>query len=223
MTTPILRQACPADLEPLIALQQRSMRHLGAEFYRRDEIEAYLAQCGTMDPRLIWDGTYYVVEVEGRLAAGAGWTLRRANYQPLLREELPTIPGQVGTVRSVFVDAGFTRQGLARLLMAQVELAMYLAGVETAEAMGTLPGMPLSRRLGYGEMSRHILQFEGGIGFAVRRLVKPLSWNSAEAVRSEVIAQPVAYTPAPQAWCGGSPPIHHAVPEGRGRTTAEAP
>lgn len=200
MSTPTLRQACPEDLEPLIAMQQRSMRDLGARFYRRDEIEAYLAQCGTMDPRLIWDGTFFVVEFDGRLAGGAGWTRRRANYSALLAEELPTLGGEVGTVRSVFVDPGFARQGLGRWLVTHVELAMYRAGVETAEAMGTLPGMPLSRRLGYEEVSRHVLRFEGGIAFAVRRLAKPLSWNSAEAVRSEVIAQAVAYTPAPPAW-----------------------
>ncbi|HZF75391.1 MAG TPA: GNAT family N-acetyltransferase [Acetobacteraceae bacterium] len=200
MSTPILRQACPGDLEPLIAMQQRSMRNLGADFYRQDEIEAYLAQCGTMDPRLIRDGTYYVVEAGGRLAGGAGWTLRRPNYHALLMEDLPGLPGQVGMVRSIFVDPGFTRQGLGHWLMAHVELAMYRAGIETAELMGTLPGMPLCRRLGYEEQSRHALQFEGGIAFAVRRMVKPLSWNSAEAVRDQVMAQPVSYTLLASAW-----------------------
>ena len=86
--TPLIRPARLDELEPLLAMQQRSMRLLGAPFYAREVVEAALAEMGTMDPRLIADGTYLVAELAGQIVGSAGWTMRPPNYARLLRQAL---------------------------------------------------------------------------------------------------------------------------------------
>jgi len=91
--TPLIRPARLDELEPLLAMQQRSMRLLGAPFYAREVVEAALAEMGTMDPRLIADGTYLVAELAGQIVGSAGWTMRPPNYARLLRQALPPLQG----------------------------------------------------------------------------------------------------------------------------------
>lgn len=172
-----IRPAHPDELEALLAMQQRSLRQLGAPWYPRDVLEAALAQMGTMDPRLIGDGTYLVAELDGRMAGSAGWTLRAPNYARLLRTPLPELPGRlgrIGIVRSVYVDPDFARRGIGRKLMTAVEEQLVAAGVQTAELMATLAGVPLYQMLGYAAVSDHVLQLAEGLEFTVRRMLHPL-------------------------------------------------
>lgn len=166
-----IRPAHPDELQALLAMQQRSLRVLGAPFYPRPVLDAAIAEMGTMDPRLIGDGTYLVAEVDGRLAGSAGWTLRKPNYARLLAEPLPELPGRPGIVRSVYVDPGFARRGVARRLMSAVQSRIAADGAGCAELMATLSGVPFYAALGYVGLSDHALRLGGGLDFAVRRMV----------------------------------------------------
>ncbi|WP_158287828.1 GNAT family N-acetyltransferase [Falsiroseomonas bella] len=177
--TALIRPATPDDLEPLLAMQQRSLRLLGAAFYDREVLEAALAEMGTMDPRLIGDGTYLVAELEGRIAGSAGWTLRKPNYARLMRETLLPLPGRCGTVRSVYVAPEVTRRGIARRLMAAVEQRLAAEGAEVAELMATLSGVPLYDALGYCAVSDHVLALGGRMAFPVVRMVRPMPAHRA--------------------------------------------
>jgi GNAT superfamily N-acetyltransferase len=172
--TPLIRPARPDELEPLLALQQRSMRELGAEHYARDVLEAALARMGTMDPRLIGDGTYLVAELDGRLAGGAGWTLRAPTFAPLLAEALPPLHGRPAVVRSVYVEPALARRGIARHLMAAVEARLLASGAARAELLAMTCGVPFYRALGYDEVSDHALLLAGRMEFVVRRMARPL-------------------------------------------------
>jgi GNAT superfamily N-acetyltransferase len=194
MTSPALRLACPDDLEPLLAMQQQSVRQLASGCYAKAEIEAFLAQVGTMDPRLIWDGTYLVLEQEGRLIGCGGWTMRPAIYRPLLQDPPPPLAGRVGGLRSVFVAPDAARRGIGRVVVEAVEARLRQDGAELAEMLVLLCGMPLYEQLGYGCVSGHRLVFEGGLDMQVRRMVKPLP---------PVLAEPMAHT-------GPSTPRHAA-------------
>lgn len=171
----LIRPARLDELEPLLAMQQRSLRVLAAPHYGRDVLEAALAQMGTMDPRLIGDGTYLVAEWQGEIAGGAGWTMRAPNYARLLAEPLPSLPGRCGVVRSVYVDPGMARRGIARRLMEVVEARIVADGAGTAELMATLSGVPFYDSLGYRAVSDHALLLAGRMEFAVRRMVRPLA------------------------------------------------
>lgn len=188
--TPLIRPACPDELEPLLEMQQRSLRILGAPFYGRDVLEAALAEMGTMDPRLIGDGTYLVAELDGRLAGSAGWTMRKPNYARLMKEPLRALPCRCGTVRSVYVDPAFTRRGVARLLMAAVEQRLAADGADAAELMATLSGVPLYDALGYGAVSDHALILAGRMVFPVVRMVRPLVARRPLMTHPAVAARP---------------------------------
>ncbi|WP_137180815.1 GNAT family N-acetyltransferase [Roseomonas sp. AR75] len=173
--TPLIRPARPNELEPLLEMQQRSLRVLAAPFYGTEVLEAALAEMGTMDPRMIGDGTYLVAELDGRLAGSAGWSLRKPNFARLLKEPLLPLPGRCGMVRSVFVAPELARRGIARRLMAAVEQRLAAAGVDMAELMATLSGAPLYRALGYCLVSDHALALGGRMAFPVCRMIRPLA------------------------------------------------
>lgn len=150
------------------------MRVLGEGYYAPQVMEAALVHMGTMDPRLITDGTYLVAEIDGALAGSAGWTMQPPNYARLLQEPLPPLSGRSGIVRSVYVEPSLSRRGVARHLMAAVEARLAAEGADQAELMATLCGVPLYESLGYVGLSDHALALADGVEFVVRRMVHPL-------------------------------------------------
>lgn len=169
-----IRHARPDELGNLLSMHRRSMRELSIGSYTPETIESALAYMGTMDPRLITDGTYLVAEQDDELAGSAGWTMQQPNYAKLLQEPLAPVPGRVGVVRSVYVEPAMVRRGIARELMAAVESRLAEAGAETAELMATLCGVPLYESMGYVPLSDHALLLADGSVFVVRRMIRPL-------------------------------------------------
>jgi hypothetical protein len=139
-----IRNARPEELEDLLSMHRRSMRALSVGSYTPATIESALTHMGTMDPKLVADGTYLVAEQGGELAGSAGWTMQQPNYARLLQEPLPPIPR------------------LAR------------EGAETAELMATLCGVPLYESMGYAALSDHALLLADGSEFVVRRMIRAL-------------------------------------------------
>jgi GNAT superfamily N-acetyltransferase len=172
--TATIRLAQPAELDVILGMHRRSMRVLGAGYYATEVIEAALARMGTLDPGLIEDGTYLVAEADGALAGSAGWSLRPSNYAKLMREALAPLPGRVGLVRSVFVEPRMARRGIARALMKAAEARLAQAGVDTAELMATLSGVPFYASLGYERLSDHALEVGDGLAFGARRMARML-------------------------------------------------
>jgi len=67
-----LRAAIRADQAALQRLIARSARELGAQDYRPEQIEGALRGAFGVDTQLIDDGTYFVVESEGKLVGCGG-------------------------------------------------------------------------------------------------------------------------------------------------------
>jgi GNAT superfamily N-acetyltransferase len=177
----MIREARAEDLPALLDMQAASLRALGAAHYPRPVLEAALARMGTMDARLVTDGTYLLLEVAGRLAGSAGWSLHAPNYTSLMTDLPSPLPGRTGLVRSVFVSPDFARQGLGRRLMQAVEARLAGLGIGTSELMATLSGAPLYAALGYRELSAHALRLAPGLNFEVRRMVRRLDHPLARA------------------------------------------
>lgn len=153
MHTPYrLRRAAASDAPALRRLHQAAFAELASDHYTPRQVDGFLADVETVDADLIADGTYYVVEHEGRVVASGGWTLRRPSYATAEDEASP--PGaptaRRATIRAVFTDPAHARRGLARRIMDFSEEQAVVHGMaDRLELCATLSGLPLYLRLGY--------------------------------------------------------------------------
>jgi GNAT superfamily N-acetyltransferase len=100
------------------------------------------------DARLIDDGTYYVLEVDGRIAASGGWSRRAALVRRAGGDAAPErfldARSDSAAIRAMYTHPDYARLGLGSILLAAVEAAARLAGFGRAELRhvgwpGTLP------------------------------------------------------------------------------------
>ena len=76
----MLRPARLSEVEALNLLLRESVLGLSSEDYSPEQLESALQHLFGIDTRLIEDGTYYVVEEEGRPVACGGWSRRRTLF-----------------------------------------------------------------------------------------------------------------------------------------------
>ncbi len=149
-STYVIRRARMRDRNHLRAMQADSMRTLAARCYLREEIEAFITYVGTMDDQLIDEGSYYVADVGGRIAASGGWSRVRGNY--LGGGDQPATDPHAAKIRSVFVDPAWARHGFGRMLMQRAEAEAFAAGYDRVELNAMLSGIPFYRALGYAPL-----------------------------------------------------------------------
>jgi GNAT superfamily N-acetyltransferase len=148
-----LRKATQADRPALQVLIARSARELGAPDYRPEQIEGALRGAFGVDTQLIDDGTYFVVEAEGKLVGCGGWSRRRTLFGGDAHSERdaqqldPT--SDAAKIRAFFVDPQYARRGIGRALLERCESEARAHGFHRFELMGTLPGVRLYEALGY--------------------------------------------------------------------------
>lgn len=122
-----LRPAMRSDIPALAALIERSGRALSVGHYSARQAEAITRHVFGVDTQLIDDGTYFVIDCDGRIVACGGWSRRRtlfggdqakAGADPLL--DPATEPARI---RAFFVDPAMARKGLGCRLMAACTVA----------------------------------------------------------------------------------------------------
>jgi GNAT superfamily N-acetyltransferase len=152
-----LRRARPDDAAALERLQEAAVRELNRADYTPGQLEAFLDGLGTLDTRLIEDGTYFVAEEAGALVGCGGWTDRAQGCGSASAGscaiELSSDP-DTATMRGYFVRPDRARRGIARRLMRAAEDDALLRGFDRAQLLATLTGEPLYRRLGYEPVER---------------------------------------------------------------------
>jgi GNAT superfamily N-acetyltransferase len=164
---PKLRLATLDDIPALGELMARSVRGLGPRFYTPEETEAAARYITVPDPQIIGDGTYYVVEMEERIVGCGGWSRRRklftgaAAQEDLSSDALDPLV-DAAKVRAMFVDPSWARQGIGELIYQECEKAAYKAGFRKLELMGTLPGVPFYKRMGFIEEEPENMQLPDG-------------------------------------------------------------
>jgi GNAT superfamily N-acetyltransferase len=144
-----MRRANRADEAALLSMQADSIRVLGAPYYSTDALEAFIARVGTMDPTLIDEGRYSVVELAGEIVACGGWSTRRPQYAAFAKADDAKQDADSPVVRSVFVSPILARLGLGRRLMERIEGEIAEAGFRAVALTATLSGAPFYARLGY--------------------------------------------------------------------------
>lgn len=153
MSAGLIRRALLTEVPSLNALIVASATELSRGYYSQAQIESLITHVFGVDTQLLIDGTYYVIEREGRLVACGGWSGRRTLFggdQAKNGNDRVLDPGsEAARIRAFFVDPAHARQGLGRALLQHCESAARAAGFRRAELMATLPGEPLYRALGY--------------------------------------------------------------------------
>lgn len=172
-----LRRATLADLAPLNGLIEASVRGLAPGFYDARQIESSLRHMFGVDSQLVNDGTYFVIEVNGVPAACGGWSGRQTLFggdQHKADQQAGDAPVDPATVpariRAFFVHPEFARRGLARMLYEHCAAEARAAGFRALELMGTLPGVPLYRTLGFETVETVNVRLPDGVTMPCERM-----------------------------------------------------
>jgi hypothetical protein len=108
------RTATRDDIPALIPLMQSAIEELQKDFLDAAQIRSSHAIMG-LDHQLIDDGTYYVVECDGRLAGCGGWSRRATLYggdHTAGRDSALLDPARdPARVRAMYTHPDFTRRG----------------------------------------------------------------------------------------------------------------
>lgn len=171
------RLATEADLPAIGVLIDRAIATLQAAFLTPDEVAASRMSMG-LDTQLIADRTYFLVEQDGRLVGGGGWSFRATLYggdhSEAQRDSRTLDPAEdAARIRAMYTDPECIRRGVGRLVLALCEDAARAAGFARVELMATLAGEPLYRASGYAEIER-IVNASGATPVPLVRMGKRL-------------------------------------------------
>lgn len=148
-----IRKASLQDRDALATLIARSARQLGAQDYTAQQIEGALRGAFGVDTQLIQDGTYFVVESEGRIIGCGGWSRRRTLFggdshaERSAAELDPRV--EPGKIRAFFVAPEHARKGIGTIILKHCEDEARSLGFLRLELMATLPGVRLYAKHGY--------------------------------------------------------------------------
>lgn len=180
MTSIFIRVATGDDIPALRELIEHSVRELQAGWYTSEQIEAAVHSVFGVDRQLIDDGTYYVVEIGGRIAGCGGWskrgTLYGASHYDHSRNDVMLDPArEPARVRAFFTHPNFARKGVGRALLERCEQEARTAGFRSMEMAATLPGVPLYAAHGYEAFETFDVPLPGGHSIQVRRMAKHIA------------------------------------------------
>jgi len=158
-----------ADLSLLGPLIAASARELSKSDYTPEQVEGALRSAFGTDTQLIRDGSYFVIEADGRLAGCGGWSRRRTLFGSDARRDRDSTELDPATdaakIRAFFIHPDFARRGLGTLLLEHCERAAIAYGFRRFEMMATLPGVRLYAARGYQAGER--IEWPVGDGVAI--------------------------------------------------------
>lgn len=170
------RLARRADLEALRALMDAAISELQKPFLDERQIASSRAIMG-LDTQLVEDGTYFVVEADGKLAGCGGWSRRATLYggdqSPGRSAVLLDPTKDAARVRAMYTHPDHTRKGVGRLILFLCEEAARAEGFKKVELMATMAGEPLYRVCGY-EPCERLMDDRGGAAVPLLRMSKSL-------------------------------------------------
>jgi GNAT superfamily N-acetyltransferase len=175
---PNLRVATPADEVAVDSLMKDSATVLFPRFYDASQAASAVRYVARVDPTLLADGTYFVLERRGELVACGGWSRRDKLYTGSgdavddARELDPAT--EPARVRAMFVRADWTRRGLGRRILEACSLAARHAGFRRLALVATLPGLPLYLAYGFRPLEEIEVTMPDGITIPCVSMEKPI-------------------------------------------------
>lgn len=130
----------------------RAILCLQRAFLTPEQIAASQTMMG-LDPQLIADGTYFIVEDDGVAVGCGGWSRRATRYggghSPGRSDRLLDPATEPAKVRAMYTRPDHVRRGIGRMILAASEAAARAEGFARVELVATLAGEPLYRACGY--------------------------------------------------------------------------
>jgi GNAT superfamily N-acetyltransferase len=172
------RIATLGDLDALRAVMRRSIEALQHDFLTPEQVRASHRVMG-LDTQLVSDGTYFVVEEEGRIAGCGGWSWRSTLYggdRSVVEREPRALDARTepARIRAMYTDPAFVRRGVGRLILGLCEDAAMGAGFHSATMMATLAGVPLYEACGYIQVEPVLSDPIDGVRVPLVRMEKQL-------------------------------------------------
>ena len=169
------RLATRDDLPVLRALMERSIRTFIGARLDAERVEASFEIMG-VDTTLIDDGTYFVVEEDGRIAGCGGWSRRAplfgGDHSAGRDARLLDPRREPARVRAMYTDPAFARRGVGRLVLSLCEEAAAAEGFTDVELVATVAGEPLYATCGYAVVERIDVPTSRGVTVPCARMVK---------------------------------------------------
>jgi GNAT superfamily N-acetyltransferase len=175
---PSLRRATTADIPAIDALMKASTREIFPAFYDLRQTASSVAYIANVDPMLIEDGTYFVLETGGEIVACGGWSRRDKLFSGAASQEgrarLLDPATEPARVRAMFVRSDWTRRGLGTLILEACEAAAGAEGFRMLSLMATLPGLLLYERFGFRVLEHVEIELPDGVRVAGTAMDKPI-------------------------------------------------
>lgn len=172
-----LRPAVPEDLPALRDLMNAAIGELLNPFLSPVEVAASHEIMG-LDSQLVADGTYFVVDEDGRLAGCGGWSRRATLFggdHSAGRDAALLDPARdAARVRAMYTHPDHVRKGVGRLILDACEAAAAGEGFTRCEMAATLAGEPLYRACGYRQIERFAAATSNGTEVPLVRMGKAL-------------------------------------------------
>ena len=171
------RIARPEDADALGEVMNAAIAELQRGFLDPAQIESSRMVMG-LDRQLLLDGTYFMVEAEGRIAGCGGWsrraTLYGGDHTPGRDAALLDPATDAARVRAMYTHPDFARRGVGRLILDLCEAAAKAEGFSRVELMATLSGRALYSQCGYEDIEA-IEDDRGGAPVPLVRMGKALT------------------------------------------------
>ena len=171
------RLAGPDDLLALEAVMAASIAELQRGFLTPAQIDASRVIMG-LDRQLVADGTYFIVEVAGRIAGCGGWsrraTLYGGDHTPGRDAALLDPAVDAARVRAMYTHPDFARRGVGRLILQLCEGAARAEGFTRLELMATSSGRPLYESYGFVALE-DVIDDRGGAPVPLTRMGKVIA------------------------------------------------
>lgn len=169
------RLATPDDVPVLKPLMNAAIGELLKPFLSPEQVAASFAVMG-LDTQLIKDGTYFVIECDGRIAGCGGWSRRATLFggdHSAGRDAALLDPAKdAARVRAMYTHPDFTRRGIGRLVLELCEAAAAREGFKRVELAATLSGEPLYRACGYTDIEAFESDTPSGVKVPLIRMGK---------------------------------------------------
>ena len=170
------RLATIDDAPRLRAIMNEAIAVLQAPYLTPEQIASSRAIMG-LDLQLIHDGTYFVIECDGKIVGCGGWSRRATLYgndvTPGRDAALLDPTTEPARVRAMYTDPRFARLGVGRLVLSLCESAASAEGFQELELMATLSGHPLYRSFGFVDIEE-VIDDTGGAAVPLVRMRKSI-------------------------------------------------
>lgn len=173
------RVATEDDIPALRTVMARAIAQNQSDFLRPEQVAVSSRTMG-LDTQLVKDGTYFIVERDGRIAGCGGWSFRGTLFggdkSLVERDPAPLDPAtEAAKIRAMYTDPDFVRQGVGSLILELGEAAARAAGFKRIELMGTAAGVPLYEMRGYKASAELEWIPVDGVAVPHLRMEKPLT------------------------------------------------